>query len=308
MAHLTRTPAVAAVVAASILFGTTGTAQALASRSLGFDLDPLAVGSARVAAAGALLAAFAALRGGLGFECAPGARRYLPAVCGGLGVAAYQLGFFSGVQSAGVAAGTMIALGSGPAFTGALQWAVHRHRPGPLWAVSTVIAVAGMALIVAGTGANTDSSDMLAGAVPALIAGLGYATYTVAGSSLMEAGAGPEAAMGQMFGLGGLFLLPVLIATWPGGLNTAAGAAAAGYLVLVPTVLAYLLFAAGLRRLPPATVATLTLTEPVVAALLGTAILGEELTVVAGIGMASVVASLAVLAVSTLRTPSGATG
>jgi DME family drug/metabolite transporter len=66
-------------------------------------------------------------------------------------------------------------------------------------------------------------------------------------------------------------------------------------------VLAYLLFAAGLRRLPPATVATLTLTEPVVAALLGTAVLGEQLTLVAGLVMAAVVASLAVLATSTLR-------
>ncbi|ABG93212.1 MULTISPECIES: DMT family transporter [Rhodococcus] len=301
MAHLTRTPAVAAVVAASILFATTGTAQALASRALGYDLDPLAVGSARVVAAGALLAAFAALRGGLGFGDGPGIRRYAPAVWGGIGVAAYQLGFFTGVQSAGVAAGTMIALGSGPAFTGALQWAVHRHRPGPVWAVSTVIAVAGMALIVAGTTGGSDSSGILAGALPALIAGLGYAAYTVAGSSLLAAGSSPEAAMGQMFGLGGLFLIPVLVATWPGGLDTGAGAAAAVYLAIVPTVLAYLLFAAGLRRLPPATVATLTLTEPVVAALLGTAVLGEQLTLVAGLGMAAVVASLAVLATSTLR-------
>jgi len=301
VAHLTRTPAVAAVVAASILFATTGTAQALASRSLGYDLDPLAVGSARVVAAGALLAAFAALRGGLGFGDGSGMRGYVPAVWGGIGVAAYQLGFFSGVQSAGVAAGTMIALGSGPAFTGALQWAVHRHRPGPVWAVSTVIAVAGMALIVAGTTGGSDSAGILAGALPALIAGLGYAAYTVAGSSLLAAGASPEAAMGQMFGLGGLFLIPVLVATWPGGLDTGPGAAAAVYLAIVPTVLAYLLFAAGLRRLPPATVATLTLTEPVVAALLGTAVLGEQLTLVAGLGMAAVVASLAVLATSTLR-------
>ncbi|MBC2638834.1 MULTISPECIES: DMT family transporter [unclassified Rhodococcus (in: high G+C Gram-positive bacteria)] len=301
MAHLTRTPAVAAVVAASILFATTGTAQALASRSLGYDLDPLAVGSVRVVAAGALLAAFAAVRGGLGFGARSGFRGYAPAVWGGIGVAAYQLGFFTGVQSAGVAAGTMIALGSGPAFTGALQWVVHRRRPGPVWAVSTVIAVAGMGLIVAGTTEGSDASGVPAGALPALIAGLGYAAYTVAGSSLLTAGASPEAVMGQMFGLGGLFLIPVLVATWPGGLDTGAGAAAAAYLAIVPTVLAYLLFAAGLRRLPPATVATLTLTEPVVAALLGTVVLGEQLTVVAGLGMAAVVASLAVLATSTLR-------
>ncbi|MDI9900287.1 EamA family transporter [Rhodococcus sp. IEGM 1409] len=184
----------------------------------------------------------------------PGARS---TVIGGIGVAAYQLGFFTGVQTAGVAAGTMIALGSGPAFTGALQWIVDRRRPGLQWFLSTAVAVAGMALIVAGQSGD-GSSDVIAGAIPALIAGLGYATYTVAGDRLIESGTSPQGAMGQMFGVGGIILLPMLLLQWPGGLDTAAGSVTVVYLVAVPTVIAYLLFAAGLRHLPPATVATLT--------------------------------------------------
>jgi DME family drug/metabolite transporter len=163
---------VLAVVAAAVLFGTTGTAQALASDSLGYDLDPLAVGSARVVLA-----------------------------------------------AAGVAAGTMIALGSGPAFTGVLQYLVDRRRPGPLWFLSTVVAVAGMTLIVAGQPGD-DASNVLAGAVPALIAGLGYAVYTVAGAHMITAGVSTQGAMGQMFGIGGILLLPILIWQWPGGLGT----------------------------------------------------------------------------------------
>ncbi|WP_336880152.1 DMT family transporter [Rhodococcus globerulus] len=300
MADLSRTSthrgSVLAVVSAAVLFGTTGTAQALASESLGYDLDPLAVGSARVVLAGLILAAFAYARGGLGFARSTSR----PAILGGFGVAAYQLGFFTGVQAAGVAAGTMIALGSGPAFTGVLQYLVDRRRPGPLWFHSTLVAVAGMTLIVAGQPGD-GSSNVLAGAVPALIAGLGYAIYTVAGAHMITAGVSTQGAMGQMFGIGGILLLPILIWQWPGGLDTGAGATAVVYLVVVPTVLAYLLFAAALRHLNPATVATLTLLEPVVAAILGAVVLGETITTVAMLGMATVVAALGLLTAGTLR-------
>ncbi|MDV6275711.1 DMT family transporter [Rhodococcus erythropolis] len=97
--------------------------------------------------------------------------------------------------------------------------------------------------------------------------GLGYATYTVAGAGLVESDASLQAALGQVFGVGGIILLPVLLWQWPGGLDTAAGSVPVVYLIAVPTVIAYLLFAAGLRHLPPATVATLMLLEPVVAAM-----------------------------------------
>ena len=92
---------------------------------------------------------------------------------------------------------------------------------------------------------------VLGGAAPALIAGLGYAIYTVAGAHMITAGVSTQGAMGQMFGIGGILLLPILIWQWPGGLDTGAGATAVVYLVVVPTVLAYLLFAAALRHLEP---------------------------------------------------------
>ena len=43
-----------------------------------------------------------------------------------------------------------------------------------------------------------------------------------------------------------------------------------------PTALAYVLFARGLEKLPAANVATITLAEPLTAATLGVAILGER--------------------------------
>ncbi|EOM76468.1 EamA family transporter [Rhodococcus rhodnii] len=287
--------AVSAVVIAAVLFGTTGSAQALASRALDAPLDPVAVGAARVVLAGLLLCALVAARRGVA-----ALRGDVPAtLVGGVGVAVYQIGFLTGVHSAGIAAGTMIALGSGPAFTGVLQWIVHRHRPDRLWLIATAVAVSGMALIV--SGGSSSGSAALLGVVAALAAGLGYAIYTVAGAVLIERGSRSDSAMAQMFGVGALLLVPVLLWTGVSTLASAVGVATIVYLALVPTVLAYLLFGYGLSHLPPATVATLTLTEPVVAAALGVFVIGETLTARAGVGMAVVLSALLLLAAGTLR-------
>ena len=42
------------------------------------------------------------------------------------GVAAYQLSFFAAVADTGVAVGTIVALGSAPALTGVIEWALER--------------------------------------------------------------------------------------------------------------------------------------------------------------------------------------
>jgi DME family drug/metabolite transporter len=68
------------------------------------------------------------------------------------------------------------------------------------------------------------------------------------------------------------------------------------FLGIVPTALAYVLFARGLRRLSAAETSTLTLAEPLTAGLLGAAVLGERLTAVSGCGAGLVLAGLLVLA------------
>jgi DME family drug/metabolite transporter len=102
--------------------------------------------------------------------------------------------------------------------------------------------------------------------------------------------------MAIAFGGGALLLVPVLVLADMDWLTSAGGVALAGWLGVVPTALAYLLFARGLRRLPASEVATLTLAEPVTAALLGAIVLGERPGAVAAAGMLVVLAGLAVLA------------
>jgi DME family drug/metabolite transporter len=64
------------------------------------------------------------------------------------------------------------------------------------------------------------------------------------------------------------------------------------WLGLVATAGTYLLFARGLMRLPAATVATLNLAEPLIAAILGLLVLGERPGARAAVGALSLLAGL----------------
>ncbi|WP_199442402.1 DMT family transporter [Umezawaea beigongshangensis] len=286
-----RPRATLAVLASAVLFGTTGTAQALGPAGL----DPLAVGAVRVVLAGSVLALLA-----LALGAYRGTRpAWPPVLVGAIGVVVYQLGFFTGVRWSGVAAGTVVALGSGPVWAGLVEWLVTRRTPGRTWTAATALAVLGVVVLVLAGGGDDGGSAL--GLLAALAAGLGYGVYTVTGARLISDGQRSSGAMGLMFGAGAVLLLPLLVLRWPGGLDGPGGLTVALYLALVPTVFGYLLFGAGLRVLPAATVATLTLAEPVVATLLGVLVLGERITPGGAAGALLVLGGLSLLALPDTR-------
>jgi DME family drug/metabolite transporter len=102
--------------------------------------------------------------------------------------------------------------------------------------------------------------------------------------------------MGASFGIGAVLLLPVLALGETAWLREPAGVALALYLGLVPTLLAYVLFARGLRTLDASEVTTLVLAEPVTATLLGALVLDERVGAAGALGIALVLAGLVVLA------------
>jgi DME family drug/metabolite transporter len=278
------------VLLAAVCFGTTGTAQALGPDGT----DPVGVGAARILVGGALLAAVAlAARSTARARWAP-----RPVIAAVAGVAVYQLAFFAAVADTGVAVGTIVALGSAPTLAGLFEWALERRRPCPRWAVATVLACAGVALLALAGG---EASVSAPGVALAVTAGAAYAAYTLAAKRLLAAGHPPEAVMGAAFGLGAIVLLPALAATGPGWLLEPGGIALALFLGIVPTALAYLLFAHGLNRLSAAETATLTLAEPLTAGALGAIVLAERLTAVSALGATLVLAGLLALAVKVPR-------
>jgi DME family drug/metabolite transporter len=285
---------VAAVLAAAVLFGTTGTAQELGPATS----TPLVVGALRLAVGGLLLAVLGATRAG-GWPVLWRAVRSPTGLVCGAGVALYNACFFFGVDLAGVAVGTLVTLGSAPFVTGLLSWRVDGVAPGRQWLAATSVSVCGFALLVAGGGTDAAGRSTLAGVVFALAAATGYALYTVVGRRLAVE-AGPETYVGAAFGLGAALLSPVLLVALATGelawVATASGAATALWLGVVPTAVAYTLFGRGLRRLRATVVSTITLAEPITATVLGVVVLGERLSWAGAAGLLLVVVGLLALA------------
>lgn len=277
-----------AVVAGAATWGTTGTAQALAAVSA----SPVAVGAARTVFGAAVLAAAALATGTLrrGVAVASG-----PAllVAGG-SIALYQVLFFAGVAATGVAIGTVVGIGSVPVLTGLVAWAANGARPTGRWWGATALAVAGAALVL-GSAGGTSEVDAL-GVALALGAGLSYAVLTVASRRLLDAGQHPTGAMARVFAVGAVPSIVLLVVGDGAALATPRGTALVAWLALVTVGAGYVLYARGLREVPPATVGTLTLTEPLVAAILGIALLGERPTPAAFAGMALLAIGLVLVA------------
>lgn len=270
---------------AAALFGTTGTAQALGPDAT----TPLGVGAARLLVGGLGLLGLLPLLGGR-LRDAVALWRTPSGLVAGVCTALYQLAFFAGVERAGVAVGTLAAIGSGPVLAGLLGRVVLGERPGRPWLLATGLCVAGLALLGGDLPAGADPVGVLL----AVVAGLGYAAYTVLAKRQLRTGAASVTVMAAAFGLGGLLLLPVLAASPTAWLGSPGGAVLALYLGLVTTTAGYVLFGRGLAVLPAGPVTTLVLAEPLVATVLGTAVLGERLTTAGAAGAGLVLLGLAV--------------
>lgn len=279
----------AAVLAAALLWSTTGTASAFRPEGA----STLSVAAARIVLGGALLAAWAAYRGDLHPVLRATSHRRLVGV-GALAVAVYQLAFFTAVGTTGVAVGTVVGIGSAPVLTGLLTRFTHRAPLSRRWMVSTGVAVAGCTVLVLG-GASAGVRPV--GIALALVAGLAYAGYAVTAATLIDAGLPSTGVMAGLFAGGGLLLLPVLLLTGPGWLLTPSGAVVALHLAVLTTAVSYVLYGWGLRTVAVSTAATLSLAEPAGAAVLGLVVLDEPLRVTTVVGLVTVVLALALLTV-----------
>jgi DME family drug/metabolite transporter len=230
------------------------------------------VGGARLALGALALALLAARERGLRRHWLAHGRELL---LGGVAVAAYQLAWFAGLRRTGVALGTVIGIASCPMFAGALAALAGGERMSRAWCAGTAIALGGVMLVVARTPAH--ASGNLLGIGCMLTAGLSYAIYARSAKRMIEGGLDSTGAMAGMFGLGALLVLPLAAREPLAWLLTARGSALALHLGVVTIGVAYWLYGWALRHLAVPAVATLTLAEPAVAALLGVGVLGERI-------------------------------
>jgi drug/metabolite transporter, DME family len=257
------------VVAAAVLWGTAGAAQELGAP----EAAPVAVAALRSAAGGALLAVVVVAWGrgremAASLRVAPG-----PLFGAATAITVFQVGYFGGIRLNGVAVGVLVAIGSAPVWAGALEAAAGR-RPDRRWAVATVVTVLGTALLVLPGG---DVGGSALGVAASLLAGLAYASYTVASKRTLERGADGTAAMAWIFVGSGLLLAPTLLVLDLAWATTPDGVATIAWLSVATIAAAYSLFAAGLRHVTAPTATTLTLAEPLTATVVAVVVLDERL-------------------------------
>ncbi len=278
------------ILLAAILWGTTGTAQELGPDAA----SPLVVGSLRLLIGAAALVAIAALRKtGAGWRWLVRPATLFAAI----GVAAFQLFFFSAVSRTGVAVGTLLALGSAAVFVGLIEAMFGRAVPNRRWVVATTPAVMGLAILAIST--RGDAAVDGDGVLLALAAGLSYATYIVSAAELAQLGS-IRHSTAAVFSLAAVAVVPIALSQDLSFVRTAEGAAMVLWLGFATLALAYLLFSSGLRDTGASTAATLSLAEPVTATILGVAVLAERPGPAAWLGIALIILGL-VLASRTSR-------
>ncbi|MCU1526441.1 MAG: protein of unknown function transrane [Frondihabitans sp.] len=187
---------VVSVLVASVLWGTTGTAATFAP-----GVSPVAIGATAMGVGGLLqaLIAWPAIRRNL-----PGLYRQGRIVAlGVVAVAVYPLAFYTSMHLAGVAAGTVVSIGSAPVFASIVERVADHHRLTRRWLVGAGLGIGGATLLCLAESQGSTYGGIrntLLGVVLGFLAGLTYALYSWTAHRVMATGITPRAAMRSIFG------------------------------------------------------------------------------------------------------------
>ncbi|MFE7121213.1 DMT family transporter [Streptomyces sp. NPDC057654] len=294
------------VTVAAASWGTAGAAAAFLYDSSG--LGPLALTFWRTLGGLVLLLAVRALRSRRSQPAAP--RAYEPTrsrvtriLVTGVGFTVFQAGYFGAVAGTGLAVGTVLTMGTAPVLVAFGGRALLGERIGAGGAVAVAGALTGLAVLMLGSGGT--GTVRPAGVAFALLSAAAYATITLYTRHLGRQGraSDPRAATMTSFAVGSVCLLPLAAVEglWPHAHHLGRSLGMMAYLVAVPSVLAYGLFFAGLAAVRSTTVTVITLIEPVTAAVIAVALLGERLTAATALGTAVLLGAVGALAVAEAR-------
>ncbi|MDD9376614.1 EamA family transporter [Streptomyces sp. ZAF1911] len=295
------------LVIAGTAWGTAGAAASLLY--LASDLGPLALSFWRCAGGLAVLLPVLALRrrprgAGAGGR-AVRARASVGSLIGtGLLFTLFQSAYFAAVRETGLAVATVVTLGSGPVLIalGARYWMGERLGRGGTVAVGG--ALAGLAVLVLGSGGGEVRP---LGVGWALLSAAGYGAMTLRARLLGRRGTGGEPLVTTVWsvGVGAACLLPFALVEglMPHTAEPVRVLWLLAYMATVPTALAYALYFSGAAAVRAATVSVIMLIEPVGAAAIAVLVLGERLTGPVALGTVLLLTAVGALIAAESRRP-----
>lgn len=289
-----------AIVVASFLWGTTGTAAQFAPQ-----ISPLAIGAFAMGAGGVLLCLSACQS--LLKDIPTLIARPKTFLFGSACVAIYPLAFYSSMRLSGVAIGTVVSIASAPLFAALLEFFLSKKSVSLKWFISFIAGALGIALLATGKAHNTVAlpqapGEQWLGVVLGLVAGLTYAGYSWGAKQHIETGVNSRSVMAGLFGGAALVLLPSLFFTGQNIFSSEINAGVSIYMAVVPMFLGYLLFGYGLRTTEASKATLITLIEPLVATLFAIFLIGEVFKPIGWVGMMLVCLCLIV---QSLKLPNG---
>ena len=274
------------VLLAAVLWGTTGTAQTYLPQ----NAQPITIGASRLAIGGFSLLIIMILMKKINFRTWPWKETVVAALC----MALFQPLFFTSVRVTGIAIGTVVAIGSAPIFSGLIEWLILKLRPSRAWVIATALSVIGCSLLFLNKDALTVNP---LGVTLSLIAGFVFAIYTIVSKALLvKVEAIPAVAM--TFSISATILMPFLFIFDSSWVTEPSNIAIILYLGFMTTSVAYILYLTGLQKVPSSSAVTLSLGEPLTAAVLSVFVVGEVLSAVSWVGVLLLLGGIVVLTIS----------
>ena len=276
---------VIAIIIASFLWGTTGTAASYSP-----DVSSFAIGAFSMGIGGVLLVITARKTLFIDYKLMISQPKVL--LLGAASVAIYPLAFYTSMRLSGVAIGTVVSIATAPFFAAILESLISKKNISLEWVLSFVIGAIGITLLTLGRDQSNDPSYSInqqsLGILLGCIAGLTYAGYSWAARSLIESGVHSKSSMSGLFGCAALLLLPSLWFTGDNLFSSATNALVSLYMAVIPMFLGYLLFGFGLNYINASKATLITLIEPLVATVLAVFVIGERFKIISWIGVALV--------------------
>ncbi|MCI5896994.1 MAG: EamA family transporter [Candidatus Aphodousia sp.] len=260
------------VVGAALSWGSIGLVQSFAQDSI----PAFWIATLRLSIAAVFFLLYSCLApGGLSFRFRIFKPIYLWVIFASLCLIANNVSFIFGVRSTGIAIGSVVTIGSAAIWAGVLSSALLHKEPNKNWWVGAILATVGAAVMVISQAYSWQVSFQ--GLVSCLFAGLCYAVFSVCSQRVVREVSVTTGNLSIFIVAGGLALiLSLLLVPLPAVLRVTDWFVF-GYLGVIATGVAFLLYNRALLSLNVRTAVTLTLFDPITSFLLAVLIAKEPL-------------------------------